>query len=599
MITKRFALICVPIVMAGVSASVGSAWADPLPAGATPVLVTAGDTATVNAQLDSGASISGTIGFAGDEGRAFGKVDVYDGSTLVRTVYYGHDHYTVGGLPPSATGYTVCGDAAAYGIPRPTGLLARCYKTALYDGHAAPANATKIPLADGEQRAGVDITMPEGAAISGKVVDTSGTGLSGVDIIAKNLNTGARYRSGTNYVGLYSLAALPPAGGKGYAVCALPHTHAWPTGVRPRCWKNVAWGGGAIPSGATAVSVAAGRTHVGIRITLPPAAAISGKITDAATGHPIANEGVEAFSATGAKLADVLTNSAGYYRLTGLPASSTIRVCANPSGIHRGKCWKFVTWSGGALPWGTRPISTTVGRIHTGINLALGRTTVSPPPAAGSVAGTVTDSTSHDPVKDAYVLLFNGHDGWIAATGTDATGQYSFTNVTPDSTGYLVCVLPLSFVGSASTASPDPGWAPRCHADAAWDGGLDLPSDSMRVPVGAGQHRTGVDIALHPGGTITGTVTDDADTPKPLGGVDVYLYTSSGDYLTYATTSSDGSYSFTGLLPAPSAGYRVCFDGRDATGSVGGYVPECWDNQTWHVGQLSPYYFYDGDPNDV
>jgi hypothetical protein len=102
----------------------------------------------------------------------------------------------------------------------------------------------------------------------------------------------------------------------------------------------------------------------------------------------------------------------------------------------------------------------------------------------------------------------------------------------------------------------------------------------------AGNTSTGVTTAVTTpasGNTasIAGSVTD-VTTPKhPLGSVIVRAYTTTAAPVAGAVTAADGTYTVGGLA---AGAYKVCFDGRFATGggaATGLYQDRCFNNVVW------------------
>jgi hypothetical protein len=104
------------------------------------------------------------------------------------------------------------------------------------------------------------------------------------------------------------------------------------------------------------------------------------------------------------------------------------------------------------------------------------------------------------------------------------------------------------------------------------------------VPVTNGRLTPAVNAALGAAGGISGTVTAAAGGTR-LGGVNVEVYTSSGDFAGSAATGTDGTYQVTGLTPA-APGYLVCFDASYAAGgnSRTGYRSQCFRSLPWNLG---------------
>jgi hypothetical protein len=424
----------------------------------------------------------------------------------------------------------------------------------------------------------VNVALPSGAAISGTVRSTSGAALNSVYVQLRNRATGARYFALTSKTGAYVAKSLPPTS-KGYQVCfdGRGSCSGSRRGFLTQCFKNVAWKGGTFPTKASKVSVTAGKTHKGVSGRLAPGGAIAGKVVDSRSGAPVANASVRVLSSGGSLVGEAPTNSKGQYVVKGLFTSKTDRVCVaakrvNGTTTYGGRCYKNVAWSGGKLPKTAKAVAVKVGHTTTKINLKPVKTTIK----LGSIAGTVTEQAGGKALQYTDVRVYTSAGRYVAGTSTDAAGHYKVGGLRASSTGYVVCAQAPTF--SSDPVMPATGWASRCYNGAAWLGGKP-PASAKKLPLAAGQNRTGVDIALPVGGAISGTVSDAADPSKHPFAI-VSVYTSAGELVNTGFVSpSDGSYTVTGLTPT-STGYVVCFDGRFGGGTAS-YLPECYNNRPW------------------
>jgi hypothetical protein len=579
---RRTLTITVPVLVAGTLLGTGSAEAG-LPSGTTPVSVTAGTTHTgIDAGLTKASSISGTITAAATH-KAVGSALVYAYDSAGHTVGLpgisdSTGKYQIKGLPASSAGYAVCVSTySATGGGVSSGFLARCYKSVTWGGGAVPKAANRVKLAVGQQAAGINVALPSGAAISGTVTSTSGAKLNSVYVQLRNRATGVHYFALTTKTGAYVAKSLPPTS-KGYQVCfdGRGSTTSSARGFLTQCYKSVAWSGSTFPSKAKTVSVAAGKVHTGISGKLAPGGAIAGKVVDAKSGAPVANASVRVLSSGGSLVGEAPTNSKGQYVVKGLFTSKTDRVCVAAKRIsatttYGGRCYKNVAWSGGKLPKGTTAVSVKVGHTTANINIRPVKTTIK----LGSIAGTITEQAGGKPLQYTNVQVYSSTGGYVGGTSTDAAGHYKVGGLRASSTGYVVCAEAPSF--SIDPVMPATGWASRCYNGAAWIGGKP-PASATKLPLAAGQNRTGIDIALLVGGAVSGTVTDAADAGTHPFTI-VSVYTTSGALVTTGFTSpSDGSYTVTGLTPS-ATGYVVCFDGR--FGGATSYLPECYNNRPW------------------
>lgn len=139
-------------------------------------------------------------------------------------------------------------------------------------------------------------------------------------------------------------------------------------------------------------------------------------------------------------------------------------------------------------------------------------------PNAGTIYGTVTDSSTQNPISGATVDVYvNGTNILAGSSTTDVNGNYSVG---------LLAVGPFTVVYSA------PGYQTN------WAGIYLTPQDLNR--------QQNVSLAPTPG-TISGTVID-ATTTNPIQDVLVTIY-SGTTVVDSAETNSSGNYTITGLAP--------------------------------------------------
>ena len=183
----------------------------------------------------------------------------------------------------------------------------------------------------------------------------------------------------------------------------------------------------------------------------------------------------------------------------------------------------------------------------------------------GSITGTVTNSSTGAPIAGVPIAVIRSENlsdaGIVDFQPTNASGVYTFS--LPPGAYYIVAVPSeegLDYVDEIFGGIRGP---------------IDFPDlvDGTLVIVTAGNTAT-ANLALLPGGHVTGTVTD-AATGAPLANVlvqSVYRYGNSFDYwLTDAMTDAAGRYDIGGLAPGQIFLITRSFN-------VPGYVDEYWDN---------------------
>jgi hypothetical protein len=433
----------------------------------------------------------------------------------------------------------------------------------------------------------LNLALGDAGGISGTVTAAhGGARLNNVGVhVLTSSGDDAGYAT-TGADGTYQVTGLAPAD---YYVCfdASGATGGSSVAGYPsQCCRDAPWKlGSGLPPGATPVPVTAGKLTTAVNAALNDGGGISGTVTAAAGGAKLGNLDVWVFTSSGDEAGWTTTGTNGTYQVTGLIPASGYRVCFDASEAAGGssplgyasQCYRNVPWAGGSGPGpgrpapGAAPVAVTNGRLTPAVNAALG--------AAGGISGTVTAAAGGTRLGGADVEVYTSSGdlaGW-AATGTD--GTYVVTGLPPVAPGYRVCFDARPETGGGSST----GYASQCYRNAPWEFGAPAAS-ATPVPVTNGRVTTAVNAALGAAGGISGTVTAAAGGTR-LGGVNVEVYTSSGDFAGSSATGADGTYQVTGLTPA-APGYLVCFDASYAAGanSRTGYRSQCFRSLPWNLG---------------
>jgi hypothetical protein len=255
-----------------------------------------------------------------------------------------------------------------------------------------------------------------------------------------------------------------------------------------------------------------------LAISLPAGASaasgvISGQITDETNGQGI-DQCVELHDAAGNSISSIPADSQGHYSFSGL-ATGTYYLYFHP-------CFgaNYVAeWYSNAVTFNDAdPISVTDGQTTT-INAAMAH--------GGTITGTVKNDDG-DPLSGIVVSaqIQNGSTGGSAST--DSNGSYSIAG------------LP---AGSYSVGFFDSG---TTYVAQYWNDKPDY-SSATPVPVTVDTTTPNISPTLHPGGSISGTVTD-AATGNPLEGICVGVY-GQGTNSVCATTDANGHYSLSKIPP--------------------------------------------------
>ena len=509
-----------------------------------------------NFQLDSGATISGTVknnlGIAITDG---GGVEAYTGDPCAGTGYVGlfdislvDGSYTITGLP--AGNYYLNTFSNGNHIP---------------EWWADPASspvctgAQAVIVGPGATVTGKDFQLDIGATISGTVKDSAGVAITDGYVDAY---TG--FPCGTyTYVGSSSLFAN---GDGTYAISGLPagdyFLKVYPNGNYSSEW----W---AYPSStpdcnsAQTVTVAVGGTAINTNFQLDSGATISGTVYD--SGGAAITDGGSVIAYTGPPCSTAITagigsiNVDGTYTIGGLPVG-TYYLKAYPLGAYVSEWWVDPASSPDCTVAQAVPVlalEAVVGKdfqLNTGVMV----TTLAIPVVGGTVTGGGTITSGDIAVLTATPATGYTFTGWSSTTTVITTADSLVTplsfmvvgdttiiaNFTPDS--FTVTVSPNPYIGGTVggadsyfysttailTATPTAG-----YAFIGWSGDATGTTNPLGVPVYS-------DKNIIANFALTYTITTSI---LPVGGGTVTggrVYTS-GDTATLTAIPATG-YVFTG-----------------------------------------------------
>lgn len=507
-----------------------SQWYDDSPSigAATRVYVSAvRATEGIDAALVKEGSISGTV-----TGLATGKpvAEVCVDATSADGAY-GEGY--LGGTVTAADGtYTVTGLAAdSYDVHfSPCGAASRRYFQEYYDGSSYQASATPVSVSAGENTTGIDATLKRGTTISGTVTAAAtGRPAEGVCVTAFVPGGGAGAREATtSFEGTYTIEGLPPG----------TYNVKFSSCERSAGYVAQFYDGASSLASATAVKVTHEEEVEGINATLAKSASISGTVTDATTGKPVAGVCVTAFSSDGGIGGGTAVTAAnGTYLIASGLAGEGYTVQFDPAcGEQRSPY--VMQWSGGAgSQSAAEVVSVASGSEATGVNASLAR--------SGSIAGTVIDAVTGQPLQGVCVTARANEGGYSSGMAvTDAEGDYTIAS---------------GLAGGRYAVEFEPGCTGDTNGEYGlqWFDGASTRPTSTAVSLAGGAAVSGVNAALTKVGSISGTVTEAAGG-TPLAGVCVTAVASGGVAARETGVSSTtGQYTITGV---PAGSYAVEFD---------------------------------------
>jgi protocatechuate 3,4-dioxygenase beta subunit len=291
----------------------------------------------------------------------------------------------------------------------------------------------------------------------------------------------------------------------------------------------------------------------GVDAILALGSTVSGRVTGDGTGAALLDATVNLIGMdeqSGGVQKYAYTDADGNYAFHGLPGGQyTLQV--TPAGGNFLREW-----------WKDQPTERTATRFTVGVSTAVGGMDVSLPRGA-SISGTVAaDAAPSVGLANMSVWVYNDDQNHVAATQTDAQGNYTIDALEPDT--YRLLFRPYD---------EDYRFTPEWYDDqASFD-------TSDPIELDAAETVTGINALLGGSATITGTVT--AEGGAAIERVNVTAYTKNGASPAYAVTDENGKYTIPGLRPGA---YTLQFEDY----SWSGFASEWWNNQ---AAEASAEYF--------
>ncbi len=505
-----------------------------------PISVTVGTTtAGIDFGLAAGGRISGTVtDTATGVPLANVQVSIYNssGSAVASGSTNSFGAYTSNSGLPSGTYYARTRNWLGY--------IEELYNDVSCPGSSCTVTTgTPISVTVGTTTTGIDFGLAAGGRISGAVTDAA-TGLALASEVYIHDSSGSYVTSEyTNAFGGYTTSTGLPSGTY-YA-----RTRNW-LGYIEELYNDVSCPGiSCTVTAGTPISVTLGTTTTGIDFGLATGGRISGRVTDVATGLPLAGVGVWIQISSGSYVRHEYTDGSGAYTsYSGLPSGTYYVRTSNTLGYVDELYNDISCPSSSCTVTSGAPISVTVGTTTTGIDFGLA--------AGGRISGTVTDAGTGMPLARVGVYFYNSSGGLVGSAYTDGAGVYTTFAGLPSGTYYAV-------------TSNSQGYVDELYGNIVCPGYACALTSGTTVPVTVGGTTSGIDFALAPGGRISGTVTD-ASSGLPLGSVTVEIRNANGILVGSGSTDSLGTFATRSGLPTGTY-YAKTTNSR-------GYVDELYDN---------------------
>jgi hypothetical protein len=421
------------------------------------------------------------------------------------------------------------------------------------------ANST-VTLAAAEVRAAVDFTLTVGATLSGDIYDESTLGEVTTFTVQfyDTAETGDYWYFNTQFDGFggYTVSGIPAGDYKIYLNPTDDNLHIPEVynDIQCNACSTLVFNG----SGAT-VSLVNGATTSGIDFALEVGASISGFIVDNNNIQlPLTQFGlIYLFNDSNRLLAnkiiygtdfDPMAN--GAYKVGGLlPGIYFVQGGDAGRQFYQRELYENIAcpWSGCDRGGGGDPVSLGVQEQRLGVNFLLNY--------GGKISGTVTDQSSGLPINPngvEYVQFYNAAGEVAGGAGINPDGTYTSQRALPPGT-YSVRT------GSMFNGALISPYVMEKYDDS---GNIDCPGVTCDLTAGnvtvvaydplSGDPEndatvTGIDFALSPAYSFSGTITELSPPNNPIPDVHVLVYDEDGDFANWATTDASGNFTVHGL----------------------------------------------------
>jgi protocatechuate 3,4-dioxygenase beta subunit len=421
------------------------------------------------------------------------------------------------------------------------------YLRQFYPDAETVAAGMTLHLTAGSTESGVDVAMHLGGSISGKVEDENGQPLGGAMVCAYP----ALGDAGLAYC--YENSAQTASDGT-YTIHAL-HSGEYKVSFRPINGNYLRQFYPDEPTrlAGRAVTVTAPDQTNGIGARLTSGGAISGTLTEAGAHTPIPYESVCATQVSATSWRCAQAKADGSYSIGELPSGEyDVEFAGNQNSVAGPYVPTF--YGGSSNRAGASPVPVTVGHEAAGIDGEVER--------GGTISGLVTDWASHEAASAVYVCAYSGTEVVGRCDTTDQSGEYTIVGLAAGA--YAVRFASAGGGDEQNFQIGNGRYLRQFYESAATESAATLVSS------GPGTARTGIDVAMHEGGGIAGTVT--GPLGEPLAGITACIVDTESALESYCgSTDAAGKYEIDGLYP-------------------GSYLVEFWGSGGLQTELSTPYY---------
>ncbi|MGV8040769.1 MAG: carboxypeptidase regulatory-like domain-containing protein [Thermoanaerobaculaceae bacterium] len=463
----------------------------------------------IDFSLVAGATLGGTVTSSVD-GSPIADVEIWlrwlgSDSALAQVTTGADGTYTISELPPGQ--YRALASSAQWAD--------EVFDNVPCEPSCSNMAGTPVHLSTGQNVGGVDFELDRTGSISGRAYLSSND--EGIDSSIHLHNALGLWITSTysnpSEAGAYSFGDLPAG-----TYFAAAETWGW-----QELYRELPWPDPFDATRGTPITVGGGQDTPSIDFTYsydgPADGSISGQVVAAATGLPL--EGfVSVFNAAGTLVRSDYTSATGYYLATELVPGDYFVTASAPQYLD--ELYDNFPCPSGCDPRTGTPVLVAADARTEGIDFALDQ--------GAWIAGKVTGVDSGAPLPGVAVEVFDAAGDTVSTSYTDETGHYAAFGL---GTGSY-------FVRAGAWQNYEPPYAPQLYSGILCEEGCDVLTGTP-VPVVIGLPTGGIDFALTPRGSVTGTVTD-AASGLPIAGATVYVRTAWLWNQFYTTTNSNGQY---------------------------------------------------------